>query len=59
MATTPMTVRVDTDELPGPIVRRFMELVGKANAGDEAAFRELRPLLDTAPKLTRQMGDFA
>ena len=59
MATTPTTVHIDTDELPGPNVRRFMELVGRANAGDEAAFRELRPLLDAVPKLVGQMGDFA
>jgi hypothetical protein len=59
VASKATVVHVDTDELPAPQVRRFMELVGKANAGDEAALRELRPMLDMAPKLAAQMGDLA
>src|SRR5215212_6600065 len=54
------TVLVDTGELgSGAEVRQFMELVGRANAGDEAALRDLRPMLDVAPKLAAQMGDLA
>jgi hypothetical protein len=36
-----------------------MGLIGKANDGDEAALRELRPLLDLMPKIVEQMGDLS
>jgi hypothetical protein len=51
---------VDTDELKDfPHMRAFLALVERANRGDEAAMRELRPKLDLAPKLTDQLGNFA
>ena len=54
------TVEVGTDELGDfPHIRAFLALVERANRGDEVAFRELRPKLDIAPKLTEQLGDFA
>ena len=38
---------------------RFLQVLKRANKGDEQALNELRPMLDAAPKLAAELGDLA
>ena len=59
MSRTPTPVRIGNDDVPRPALTEFLDLVDKANAGDEGAARALRPRLDALPALAEQLGDFS